>query len=93
MVFFSVQANLLIPGQWIEVFTKSSIKVSRAERDKQAWMLKTTIIGAQVIVTMLSAIVTFVFNSSTAYWLLVFLASVIFLIFFYLVGGERLSSL
>ena len=93
MVFFSVQANLLLPGQWIEVFTKSSIKVSREDRDKQAWMLKTTIIGAQIIVTLLSATVTFVFNSSTAYWFLVFLASVIFLILFYLFGGEKLSSL
>ena len=96
------------------MFTKSSMKISKGDKEKQTYLLRVIVFSAQVsiiqleakwglnsnlrnpkqvIVTLLSAIVTFVFQSSTAYWLMVFLASIIFIIVFYVFGGERLSEL
>lgn len=68
MTFSSMQANLMIPGQWMEIFVNSSLKIAREERERQVSCLRIIVIVAQIVVTALAGVVTFVFDSSAVAW-------------------------
>ena len=90
-IFFTLQSNLMIAGGWLTILVESSIRISRDKREQQVATYRAIIWTAQAIILLLSILAS-VSGAAASNFSLIYFGTAFFLIVFYVVGGERLST-
>ncbi len=90
-IFFTLQSNLMIAGGWLTILTESSIRISREKREQKVATYRAIIWTAQIIIMVLSVMAS-VSGAAASNFSLIYFGTAFFLIIFYVVGGERLST-